>query len=78
MIDLDQLWMSAAAIGRILNQRGSGTCPWCGTGGPMTVGVHGVAWLCGHARSLPPLHNGQKMTLLCPECTPRVNLRAVA
>lgn len=78
MIDLDKLFMPAAEIGRVLNPRGTGRCPWCGTGGPMTVGEHGVAWRCGHARSLPPLHTGEKMTLRCPECTPRATLKAVA
>jgi hypothetical protein len=75
---LNELRMPAGEIGRILNRQGYGCCPWCATGGPMAVGVHGVAWRCGHARRLPPLHDGKKMTARCPKCTPRVSLRAVA
>lgn len=78
MADLDAFRMPAAGIGWVLNSNGYGTCPWCLTGGPMVVGVHGVAWRCGHARSLPPLHSIHSMVARCPACTPPVRLRAVA
>jgi hypothetical protein len=74
---LDALWMSAADIGRVLNERGSGRCPWCHTGGPMTVGEFGVVWLCGHARRIPELHTPE-MAMRCPKCNPPAQLRAVA
>jgi hypothetical protein len=76
--DLSQLRMSSSDIGKILNRNGDGRCPWCGTGGPMAVGEHGVAWRCGHARRLPPLHASVKMTGRCLMCTPTVSLKAVA
>lgn len=78
MVDLAELFMPSSDIGRVLNEHGSGRCPWCRTGGPMTVGVHGVAWQCGHARRLPPLHSVHSMVEQCPQCTPRARLRAVA
>jgi len=76
--DLDKLRMPAAEIGQALNRQGCGRCPWCRTGGPMTVGEFGVAWLCGHARRIPPLHDTDKTTAMCKRCTPHALLRAVA
>lgn len=76
MADLDQLRMAATDIGRILNPEGHGRCPWCHTGGPMTVGEFGVAWLCGHGRRIPDLHSPE-MVMRCQKCNP-VRLRAVA
>lgn len=78
MADVDAFQMPATEIGRVLNPSGTGTCPWCFTGGPIVVGVHGVAWRCGHARSLPPLHSVHSTVELCPKCTPLAQLRAVA
>ncbi len=77
---MDRYRMPLSEIGQVLNSQGFGQCPWCDTGAtsPMVVGEHGVAWRCGHARRLPPLHASEKTTRQCQLCSPEIAVRTAA